>query len=92
VYQVRAWREAPWWVLDVDGVGVTQVRWLGEAEWMARDLIACALDLDAADIAVTVERGIGPVPHPGSRDPRVWLWATLDGVRDRARRLSQLVN
>lgn len=38
-YTVTATREGKWWVLDVDGVGVTQARSLGAAAEWVRDLI-----------------------------------------------------
>lgn len=89
-WQVTAWREAPWWVLHVPGIGATQVRWLADAEYMARDLIACMLDLEPEDVApVRVVRGIGPVQFPGSRSPRSWFWATASGLVDRKRRVAQ---
>lgn len=87
VFEVIAWREAPWWVLEVPEVGATQVRWLADAEYMTKDLVACVLDVDYADVRVRVVRGVGPVPYPGSRSPFTWFWATVDGIVDRWRRL-----
>jgi hypothetical protein len=86
--EVQAWRAAPWWALEVPGVGVTQVRWLADAQWMARDLIACVRDVDPDQVgAVRVSVGIGPTRDPGSRSPWVWVSATVDGLRDRVRRI-----
>jgi hypothetical protein len=87
VFEVIAWREPPWWVLHVPEVGATQVRFLVDAEYMARDLIACMLDVDYHSVRVRVVRGIGPVQDAGSRSLYSWFWATVYGVRDRARRL-----
>lgn len=52
-YRVRVKRWERGWELHIDGVGVTQARRLTEAEEMARDCIATALDID--DDAFTVE-------------------------------------
>ena len=52
-YRVRVKRWERGWELHIDGVGVTQARRLTEAEEMARDYIAMALDID--DDAFTVE-------------------------------------
>ncbi len=56
-YTVRASREGKWWVLDVDGIGVTQSRTLATAEEWARDLVlAMTGEADAQlDIEVTVK-------------------------------------
>lgn len=56
-YTVRATREGKWWVLDVDGIGVTQSRTLAAAEEWARDLVlAMTGEADAQlDIEVTVK-------------------------------------
>jgi hypothetical protein len=66
VFEVTAWREAPWWVLDVHDVGCTQVRWLADADHMARDLVACMVDVDYDTVRVAVRRGVGPVQCSGS--------------------------
>lgn len=53
-YPCTVHREGDWWVIDVEGVGVTQC-----AEWAsiaptARDLVALIRDIDAADVHVSV--------------------------------------
>ncbi|PZR55236.1 antitoxin HicB [Xylanimonas oleitrophica] len=44
-YKATATREGQWWVIDVDGVGVTQERTLRDAPDQARDLVATMLDV-----------------------------------------------
>jgi hypothetical protein len=53
-YSVTARREGDWWVIDVDGVGVTQAKRLDKVEHMARDLVAAMNDVDSAKVRVDV--------------------------------------
>ena len=53
-YRVTARREGDWWVIDVDGVGVTQAKRLDKVEHMARDLVAAMLEVDYDDVRVDV--------------------------------------
>ncbi len=59
-YKAKAYREGDWWVIDVDGVGVTQAKRLDQVEHMARDMIALMLDVDASTVHVDVEPQVGP--------------------------------
>ena len=45
-YTATAHREGDWWVIDVEGVGVTQAKRLDQVEGMARDMVALMLDVD----------------------------------------------
>ncbi|GAA1457895.1 hypothetical protein NE857_20765 [Nocardiopsis exhalans] len=54
-YRVRVKRWERGWELHIDGVGVTQARRLTEAEDMARDYIAMALDIDDDVFTVVIE-------------------------------------
>lgn len=57
-YTVRVTREGKWWMIHVPDLdGLTQARRLGEAEDMARSLIAITLDTepDTFDLAVTID-------------------------------------
>ena len=47
-------REGRWWVLSVEGIGVTQARSLREAPEQARGMIAAMLDIDTAEVDVDV--------------------------------------
>ena len=48
IYTVTATRWAHGWELDIDGVGVTQARSLGEVDAMLRDYVALMVSDDAA--------------------------------------------
>ncbi|MQA64202.1 MAG: hypothetical protein GEU86_22725 [Actinophytocola sp.] len=54
-YQAKAVREDGWWVVHVDGIGVTQGRSVAEARRMAPDLVAAVLDVDVESVEVDVE-------------------------------------
>jgi hypothetical protein len=54
-YVATASREGQWWVITVDGVGVTQSRTLRDAPNTARGLISAMLDVDDEEIVVLVE-------------------------------------
>ena len=54
-YVATASREGQWWVITVDGVGVTQSRTLRDAPNTARGLISAMLDVDEEEIVVLVE-------------------------------------
>ncbi|MCL2781084.1 MAG: hypothetical protein FWD74_06280, partial [Actinomycetia bacterium] len=54
-YVVTATREGRWWVLDVEGIGTTNVRRLTEAEEWVRDLIEAMTDAPVpAETPVTI--------------------------------------
>lgn len=53
-YPVTARREGDWWVIDVEGVGVTQAKRIDKVEHMARDLVAAMSDVDYDDVRVDV--------------------------------------
>jgi CRP-like cAMP-binding protein len=52
-YTATAVREGRWWVIDVDGVGVTQSRTLAEAHTWAQGLIEAVTGEAGADVTVT---------------------------------------
>lgn len=52
-YTATAAREGRWWVIDVEGVGVTQSRTLAEARTWAQGLIEAVTGDAAADVVVT---------------------------------------
>ena len=54
-YRAEVTREGRWWMVAVPEIdGLTQARHIGEAELMARELIAVTLDVDLDDVAVDV--------------------------------------
>jgi hypothetical protein len=59
-YSATVHRQGDWWVIDVDGVGVTQAKRLDRAEHMARDLVAAVHDVDYDDVQVDVTFNLSP--------------------------------
>ena len=59
-YVATAAREGQWWVITVDGIGVTQSRTLRDASSAARGLISAMLDVDDKNIEVHVEPALDP--------------------------------
>lgn len=55
VYRARAVREGKWWVVDVDGVGVTQGRTTGEVRRMGIDLISLVTGARLDDVIIEVD-------------------------------------
>jgi hypothetical protein len=54
-YTAKVTREGRWWLVAVPDIdGLTQARRIGEAELMARELIAITLDVNIDDIEVAV--------------------------------------
>lgn len=88
VFEVVASRESPFWALTVPELDdvVTQARYWGEAELMARDLIAIVLDVDIETVAVNLVRSSepdGPTASPWVH-VKVWAdtaWSRLTGAR-----------
>jgi hypothetical protein len=54
-YRTIVRREGSWWIVTVEGIGVTQARRLEEVEDMARDLVASMEDVDPGTIDLDVE-------------------------------------
>lgn len=65
-YRATATREGRFWVVDVDGVGVTQGRTVREAQEMAADLVVAVRDVPAADVEIDLA-----VELPGGLHGRV---------------------
>lgn len=53
-YTATARRQDRWWIVDVDGVGVTQGRDMADAKAMAADLIAAMTETPVEEIVVNV--------------------------------------
>ena len=66
----RTHREAPWWVVEVEGIGTTQARSLALVETVAIDMIATVLAIPTSSVSVEVVAEL---------EPR--LNAELDAVR-----------
>lgn len=54
-YRTTVRREGNWWIVAVEGVGVTQVRRLEDVDDMARDLVVSMEDVDPDTIDLDVE-------------------------------------
>lgn len=62
-YEVTITRDGKWWMIEIPALrddGLTQARRLGEAELMARELIAVSTGKPLADIAVTAHIKLNP--------------------------------
>ncbi len=51
-HTATAAREGRWWIITVDGIGVTQARRLADATDTARELVAVSLDIPVEDVTV----------------------------------------
>jgi hypothetical protein len=72
VYDIDVYRDGRWWMVKIPEIdGLTQGRWLGEAESMARSYIAVSTDIPVSDVDVrTVKVTSDSVPEGFLR--RVW--------------------
>ena len=59
-YTATATREGRWWVLEVEGVGATQVRALRDAAAEVADMVAITLDVPVEDVVVEVNPALDP--------------------------------
>ncbi len=55
IFTATAVREDRWWVVDVDGVGVTQGRSTTEAQRMAVDLVSISLEIPSSEFEVSID-------------------------------------
>jgi DNA-directed RNA polymerase specialized sigma subunit len=53
-YRARAWREDPWWVIEVEGVGATQAKTVDKIDHMARALVADVEGVPYDEVGITV--------------------------------------
>lgn len=61
-FQAVVSREGKWWMVAIPAInGLTQARRVAEAELMAREYIAVALDLELDEVEVSIKYDI-PVP------------------------------
>lgn len=66
VFKATATREGRWWVVDIEGVGVTQGRTADEARTMAAGLVDAVLNIDEPRIAM--EFAVSATPSERSTD------------------------
>jgi predicted RNase H-like HicB family nuclease len=87
-YTVVAEREPGWWIVQVPELDVTtQARRVSEIESHAREAIAVWLDVDIADVAVTVELST-PVPVRQEMDEARRLLQEANGMQEKAGELA----
>lgn len=55
-YTATLYREDGWWMIQVEGVGLTQARSLDEVDSMARSLVGVMTDTDPESVSVRVVR------------------------------------
>ena len=60
-YTAHATKEERWWIVRVDGVGVTQAKNLREAHVMAADLIEAVTGLHASKFEVSLNTKLAPM-------------------------------
>ena len=75
-YVATASCEGQWWVITVDGVGVTQSRTLRDAPNTDRGIVSAMLVVDEQEIAVLGEPALESAPsrvYAPSRTP-AWQW------------------
>ncbi len=83
-YRAEVTREDRWWLVTVEGIGVTQARRIAEAELMARELIAVTLDIPLGDVAVDVHViSAGPVHEVDRRASAIRAARTQAEALDR---------
>jgi hypothetical protein len=59
-YDVEVERDGRWFMVKIPEIdGLTQARWLGEAELMAREYIAVDTDTPIRDVAVRIVKVTG---------------------------------
>lgn len=89
-YRATARREGNWWIVSVDGVGVTQARRLEHVEEMARDLVATMEGVDPQVFDIDVEIRVND-ELDRLRDEWVKLSAEADRLLERARAGKELL-
>jgi DNA-directed RNA polymerase specialized sigma24 family protein len=86
VFKVNAKRWKRGWELHIDGVGVTQVKRLNDAEAMVRDYIALDLDIDPHSFEVEIVPDMGS--EMGSSIRQAWQ-AAAEAEQAQHRAVSQ---
>jgi hypothetical protein len=94
-YAATATREGRWWVIDVEGIGVTQARSVAEAHEMAHALVVDMLDVtpESVDVVLSFQvPGLQSVVAEARRATEEAAAAQLraaEGARDVARQLRE---
>lgn len=65
-YEIELYRDGRWWMVKIPEIdGLTQARWLGEAESMARSYIAVSTKQPIASVSVRIVKVTGDEPSAG---------------------------
>lgn len=80
-YAATAVREGRWWVVAVEGIGVTQARRIAEAPRAAREMVAVTLDVPLDDVEIDLT--VGDVDD-------IHVAAEVAAIRDERARASEL--
>ena len=88
VFKATATREGKWWVVDVEGVGVTQGRTADEARIMAAGLVEAVLEID--EPTVEIEFAVRAVPGQKIKNVRR-LIERANAAQQEAAKASRLV-
>jgi hypothetical protein len=94
-YTATATREGRWWVIDVDGVGVTQSRTLAEAHTWAQGLVEVVTGKAGADVTVTPSLPDGTVDLVSDAQALVFhadaeFRRAAEEIRDAARNMLEI--
>ncbi len=89
-YRATARREQRFWVVDVEGVGVTQGRNLAEAKIMAADLVVAMRDVDPGQVEIDMNVDLpGDLPGRAAQARRLVVEAA--DAQKRAAEVSRAV-
>jgi hypothetical protein len=89
-YSATVTREGPWWIADVEDVGVTQGRNLGELHRMAVDLVVSMLEVRPRDVSIKFNVEI-PRVTPKIKAARLAMKLALEAQEAAALQSRQLV-
>ena len=91
IYTATATREGKYWVLDVEGVGVTQSRSLKEAHAMISSLVSLVLQVPEGSFGTSVVAALEPEVDKEVADAKAAIAALDQQQRDAARRSRRAV-
>jgi predicted XRE-type DNA-binding protein len=90
-YTARAWREDPWWVVEVEGVGATQAKTVDKVDHMARALVSDLLGVPYDEVEVLVDIALPEEVARGVREAKQKSAQAADLTREAARLQRDLV-
>jgi DNA-directed RNA polymerase specialized sigma subunit len=90
-YRARAWREDPWWVIEVEGVGVTQAKTVDKIDHMARALVADVEGVPYDEVGITVHIALPDAVAQDVRTMKETSARAADLTREAARLQREVV-